>query len=154
MPCITLPKVIVEELEKRAADKGVSVEELLLDLLGGDSSGAELYARAAEEFVEEARRMLGEGDLGQAAQRLWAAAAMAVKAHALARDGRVLDGHAELWEYKDEVAKELGEWVKQAFIQAYALHAAPSNALVKGDVEDVLRDVEALVRRVMGALHR
>ena len=153
MPCITLPKVIVEELEKRAADKGVSVEELLLDLLGGDS-GADLYARAAEEFVEEARRMLGEGDLGQAAQRLWAAAAMAVKAHALARDGRVLDGHAELWEYKDEVARELGEWVKQAFIQAYALRAAPSNALVKGDVEDVLRDVEALVRRVMGALHR
>jgi len=37
-------------------------------------------------------------------------------------------------------------------IQAYALRAAPSDALVRGDVEDVLRDVEALVRRVAGTI--
>jgi len=153
LPCITLPRVVVEELERRAAERGVSVEELLLDLLGGDG-GAELYARAAEEFVEEARHMLSEGDLGQAAQRLWVAAAMAVKAHALARDGKVLSSQAELWEYKDEVARELGGWVRQAFIQAYALRSAPSEAITRGDVEEVLRDIEALVRRMTAALSR
>ena len=38
---------------------------------------------------------------------------LAIKAHAIARKGRRIESHAELWKYKNEVAKELREWIKR-----------------------------------------
>ncbi|WP_460025941.1 PaREP1 family protein [Infirmifilum sp. SLHALR2] len=74
---------------------------------------------------------------------------MAIKAHALARGGRRLESHRDLWLYKDEVARELGEWVRTAFLKADSMHRNFYEGLAtKEDVEDSLREVEKLVSAI------
>ncbi len=151
---MALPRVIVEELEERARSLGVSVEEYLMDLLlrGIDPVvGAEKYLRAAEELLEQARRELERGGLRQASEEIWGACALAIKAHALHREGRRLESHRELWVYKNRVARELGEWVRHAFMVADSMHKNEGMA-TREDVEDALREVERLVESVRKAL--
>jgi len=152
---VSLPRVVVEELERRASRAGVSVEEYLMDLLVRDlspSEAAERYLRASMELVERAREELAKGDLRQASERVWGACALAIKAHA-ARRGRLVASHAELWAYKDEVARELGGWVRAAFLKADSMRKNFYEGLAtREDVEDSLRDVERLVSEVARAL--
>ena len=79
------------------------------------------------------------------------ACALAIKAHALHREGRRLESHRELWVYKNRVARELGEWVRHAFMVADSMHKNEGMA-TREDVEDALREVERLVESVRKAL--
>ncbi len=80
------------------------------------------YIEAAEELLREAREELGKGNIRQAAQKLWSAAALAVKAYAAWRDGKRLSSYRELWEYKRKLEEELGEWVHDAWMNATSMH--------------------------------
>ncbi len=54
------------------------------------------YIEVAKELLEEAEEKLGRDDEGQAAEKLWSTAALAVKAYASWREGRRLSSHGEL----------------------------------------------------------
>ena len=153
---VTLPEVIIQELRKRARGIGASIEEYLFDVLTGDEDPIERagkYLEGAEELVRQSRRELEEGDLRQASEKVWGACALAIKAHALAKRGVRLESHRDLWEYKNEVAKELGEWVRAVFRQADSMHRNfYEDVATREDVEDTLKDVEKLVTTIIKAL--
>lgn len=155
---VALPKVIVEELRERASRAGVTVEEYLLDMLmeGVDPvEGAGKYLEGAEELLEQAREELEKGDLRQASEKIWGACALAVKAHALTRRGVKLESHRDLWMYKNEVARELGEWIRVVFRQADSMHRNfYENLATREDVEDVLKEVGKLVAAIMEAMRK
>ena len=115
--------------------------------------GAEKYLRGASELLEQARRELERGNLRKASEKVWGACALAIKAHALAKRGVSVRSHAELWTYKEEVVKELGSWVRTAFLKADSMHKNFYESLAtREDVEDALRDVERLVTTVAKTL--
>ncbi len=58
------------------------------------------YVEVAEDFLRRAREELKGGDVRQATEKVWGAAALAVKAYAKWREGRRLVSHGELWEYR------------------------------------------------------
>ena len=116
-----LARRVREEAEK----SGVSVEEYLVELLsqGLDPRDRALeYIEAAEDLLEEAREELGRGNVRQAAEKLWGAAALAVKAYAYWREGKRLTSHGELWEWKRRLEEELGEWVHDSWMSATGMH--------------------------------
>lgn len=152
----SLPRFILEELRVRAARAGVTVEEYLLDVLLRDADpleGARKYLEGAEELLERAREELSRGNLRQASEKVWGACALAVKAHALARKGLRLESHRDLWLYKNEVARELGDWVRITFKLADSMHKNfYENLATREDVEDVLREVQKLVKAIAKTL--
>ena len=91
---ISLPDVIIKELRERARGVGALIEEYLFDVLMSDEVPIERvkkYLEGAEELAVEARRELEEGDLRQASKKVWGACALAIKAHALAKKGVILE---------------------------------------------------------------
>jgi hypothetical protein len=68
-------------------------------------------------------------------------------------EGLRLESHADLWTYKDEVAEELGSWVRTAFKLAGSMHKnCHENLATREDVEDALGEVRRLVDAVAWAL--
>jgi hypothetical protein len=66
----------------------------------------ESYRKASEELMRQAREELAKGDLKQAGEKAWGAAALMLKSSAHRRDGLRLSGHGELWEHVGRVAEE------------------------------------------------
>lgn len=98
-----------------------------------------------KSFLEK----LGKRDLRQAAGKLWGATALTIKAYALQRDGRRLTGHRELWEYKEKLIDELGEWVYDAWMTANGMHTCFYEGWCKTrDVEIAVKRIEKLVKTV------
>ena len=113
----------------------------------------EKYIEGAEELLEQAREEFNKNNLRQASEKIWGVCALAIKAHALARKGRRLLSHADLWVYKDEVAAELGDWIRTAFKLASLMHVNfHENLATRKDIEDVLREVEKMVKRIAESL--
>ena len=68
-------------------------------------------------------------------------------------EGLRLESHADLWAYKNEVAEELGSWVRTAFELADSVHENYyENLATREDVGGVLGEVRRLVDAVAGAL--
>lgn len=147
---------LAERVRKEAERLGSSVDEYLVELLSQDLDPQEKageYLEAARELLEKARRELEEGDVRQAAEKLWSAAALAVKAYAYHREGRRLTSHGELWEYKRLLEEMLGEWVSDAWNAATAMHVCFYEGWCSGrDVETAKERVERLVRGVASLL--
>jgi len=104
------------------------------------------YLEQAKQFLKQAEEELRKGDYRQAAEKVWGAAALAIKAHALAKEGKRLASHGQLWEYKDKLARELGEWVRDAWLSASSMHICFYEGwCTERDVEEVLAKVKKLV---------
>jgi hypothetical protein len=111
------------------------------------------YIEAAADLLGEAREELGRGNVRQAAERLWGAAALAVKAYAYWRDGKRLTSHGELWEYKRRLKDELGEWVHDSWASATEMHVCFYEGWCsERDVEDAYKRIEKLVKEVASLL--
>ncbi|MEB2836835.1 MAG: PaREP1 family protein [Desulfurococcales archaeon] len=143
-----LARRVREEAEKY----GLSVEEYLVELLsqGLDPKDKALeYVKAAEDLLEEAREELGKGNVRQAAEKLWGAAALAVKAYAYLREGKRLTSHGELWEHMRLMAREVGRWVRGAWMYANGMHTCFYEGwCAREDVEDAIENIERLVKEV------
>ena len=143
-----LARRVREEAEKL----GFSVEEYLVELLSRDldpKDRARGYVEAAEDLLQEAKEELRRGNVRQAAEKLWGAAALAVKAYAAWREGRRLTNHGELWEWKRRLEGELGEWVHDSWASATEMHICFYEAWCKeGDVATAQKRVEKLVKEV------
>jgi uncharacterized protein (UPF0332 family) len=153
---VAVPDVVCRELLRRAEGRGMSISEYLAEIAveGLDPLDAALsYIEGAKDLLRQARIELERGDLRQASEKVWGACALAIKAHALRRRGRRIESHAELWAYKNEVARELGDWVRAVFRQADSMHKNfYENLATREDVEDALQEVEKLVKAVDEAL--
>lgn len=63
---ISLPHILLEELRKKAKEKGISVEEFLLD----PENKVRKYVNVALELLEQAREELKKNDLRQASEKI------------------------------------------------------------------------------------
>ena len=80
------------------------------------------HSETAGEFLVKARVYLAEGDLLQASEKGWGAAAQMVKAVAEARGWRH-QGHRQLYEVVDRLVAETGRReLRSRFAEAGALH--------------------------------
>ncbi len=150
---ITLPKSIVRELERRARKVGASLEEFLADIATQDldpSEKAKRYIEGALELLEQAKEELRKNDLVQASEKIWGACALAIKAYAYAKEGKRLASHGELWEYSRIVAKDLGDWVLDAWAHASSMHINfYEKWATREHVERAFKSIEKLVKVIV-----
>ena len=149
---IRIPRSVARRLRLEAESQGMGLEEYLVELVASSLDPPERareYAEAASELLEQAREELVRGDTRQAAEKLWGAAALAVKAYASWRDGKRLTSHGELWRYTLVLRRELGRWVSDAWAQANGMHTCFYEGwCAREHVEDALEEIEKLVREV------
>jgi len=143
-----LARRVREEAEKL----GVGVDEYLVELLSQGLDPREKaveYVEASEELLGEAREELGKGNVRQAAEKVWGAAALAIKAYAYWREGKKLSSHGELWDYMRLMVKDMGSWVREAWMFANGMHTCFYEGwCTREDVEDSIKRVEKLVQEV------
>jgi len=149
---VSLPRSIAERLYREAQRLGLTIEEYLIELIvrGLDpSERAREYIKAARGLLEQAREELKRGDIRQAAEKLWGATALAVKAYAEWREGRRLASHRELWEYKNVLENDLGEWVHDAWMSGQGMHICFYEGWCSvRDVEESIKRIEHLVAEI------
>jgi len=143
---------VARRVKEEAEKLGVSVDEYVIELLcqGLDPRNRAVeYVEAAKELLKDAREELEKGDARQAAEKLWGAGALAVKAYAYWRDGKRLSSHGELWEYKRVMEEELGGWIYEAWAVAQSMHMCFYEGwCIDRDVETAAKHVERLVKEV------
>lgn len=153
---LTIPERIAERIRREAEKQGLAPEEYILEAITRDldpDERAREYIESASALLEQAKEELQKGDLRQASEKVWGACALAIKAHAAARKGLVLKSHADLWLYKDEVANELGEWIRGTFLMADSMHKNFYEGLATAkDVAVALGEVEKLVKAIREVL--
>ncbi|OYT55479.1 MAG: hypothetical protein B6U76_05870 [Desulfurococcales archaeon ex4484_217_2] len=149
-----LARRVREEAEKL----GVSVDEYLVELLSqglDPKDKAVEYIEVAEELLKEAGEELSKGNIRQAAEKLWGASALAVKAYAYWKEGKRLTSHGELWDYMRLMAREIGPWVREAWMYANGMHVCFYEGwCAQEDVEDSIKHVEKLVKEVAGRIKK
>ena len=149
---VRLPRSVVERLEREAQKLGLSLEEYVLELVLKGLDPAERireYVEAAQDLLDQAREELGKGDVRQAAEKAWGAAALAVKAYAMWREGRRLTSHRELWVYSKKMMDELGEWVYDSWMAATGMHVCFYEGwCTRRHVEEALKRIQKLVEKV------
>ena len=149
---IRLTPRVAEKLEKEARKMGLGLEEYLLELALRDldpSERAVEYIDAAEELLREAREELEKGNVRQAAEKLWGASALAVKAYAEWKDSRRLVSHGELWEYSKKLIEELGDWVYDSWMAANGMHTCFYEGwCTEKHVEEAVKRIEKLVSEI------
>ncbi len=143
---------LADRVRREAERLGLSVDEYLVELLTQDldpPGRAREYIEAARGLLEQAREELERGDARQAAEKLWGAAALAVKAYAYWREGRRLSSHRELWEYMRAMTKDIGPWVREAWMYATSMHVCFYEGwCTEEDVRDALEKIRRLVEEV------
>ena len=149
---IKLPRNIAEKLKEAAEKAGVTLEEYILELILHDydpKERAREYIVAAENLVEQAYEELDKGDLRQAAEKLWGATALAIKAYADWKDGVQLKTHGELWRYRRVLENELGEWVYTTWMIANGMHTCfYEDWCSREDVEKACIEIKKLVEEI------
>lgn len=154
-----ISRTIIERAREKAREHGMELDEYLVELLTRDMDPrdrARDYILVAKDLLEQAREELRRGDVRQAAEKLWGAAALAVKAYAAWREGKRLTSHGELWMYSRRLKHELGEWIHDAWMNATSMHICFYEGwCAEEDVRDAMRRIERLVRevydRIMGS---
>ncbi|OYT48223.1 MAG: hypothetical protein B6U85_03130 [Desulfurococcales archaeon ex4484_42] len=149
---VKLPRSIVERIERDAKRAGLSLEEYIIELifqcLDLDERILE-YVDVAKDLLEQAREELQKGDIRQAAEKVWGAAALTVKAYAEWRERRRSASHGELWEYMRRMVKELGPWVREVWMYANGMHTCFYEGWCgREDVEEALERAKKLVIEV------
>ncbi len=120
-----VPSNIVERLKREAEELGLALDEYLAELALqklDPSQRAVEYISAEKELLEQAKEELARGDVRQAADKLWGATALAIKAYASWRDGKRLTSHRDLWDYEKIVARELGKRVYDSWMSGQGMH--------------------------------
>ncbi|MCE4598599.1 MAG: PaREP1 family protein [Desulfurococcales archaeon] len=131
----------------------VVLGELVMKALGDPRDRVEYHLGLSRRFLGEGLRLLGEGDYVQASEKLWGAAAQAVKA-AAAREGLELKRHRDLWDYIKRLAERTGDdELVLLFDRADSLHRNFYEGVLPGRlVEMYAESVRELVERIEGIL--
>ncbi len=149
---IKLSRSVVEKLEKKAREAGLNLEEYLLELTINDLDPLERiqeYVEASKNLLKQAKEELAKGNVRQAAEKLWGATALIVKAYAEWREGKRLASHGELWSYSRKLIEDLGEWVYDVWMAANGMHTCFYEGwCIDKHVEKALDRIEKLVGEV------
>ena len=109
----------------------------------------ESYREASEELMRQAREEQVKGDLRQAGEKGWGAAALMLKSLAYRRDGLRLSSHGELWEYVGRLAEETGDrelgGLRRSVVSMHVNFY--EGWATRTRVEKAVRDAEELVER-------
>ncbi|MDE2968187.1 MAG: hypothetical protein OXS30_11985 [Chloroflexota bacterium] len=107
------------------------------------------YRELSGEYLRHARALLAEGDLSQASEKGWGAAAVLVKAAAEAR-GMDHERHRHLWQTIRVLVRETGDVeLRGLFSHAESLHGNYyENMLDAEEVAEFMGDVERLVEKL------
>lgn len=153
---IPLPRKLGERLKERAEEAGYLPEELGVEfVLKGlneeldPEDMVEHYRALSERYLKEGEELLKEGDLAQSSEKLWGAAASAVKM-AAAKRGLRLEKHGSLWDFVDKLASEReDEDLLKFFHSANSLHRNFYEAqMTRRAVEVAGRDVRKLIEKL------
>jgi len=80
------------------------------------------YVELNDKYLKDAEAALSRGDYLQASEKLWGAAAQAVKATA-AKRGMIIRSHERLWDYVERLDQDYPDWrLAEKFSIASALH--------------------------------
>jgi hypothetical protein len=149
---IKLPRSIFKRIVSEAEKRGISLEEYIVELVLKDLDPLERareYLAVAQELLIQAGEELSKNNIRQAAEKLWGAAALSIKAHAYWKEGRRLTSHGELWRYKDVLSEELGEWVRDAWMYANSMHTCFYEGWCsEKDVAAAIKYMEKLVNSI------
>jgi HEPN domain-containing protein len=149
MVSLVQPKKIEKKLKEEAEKKGISEEEIIVEAISkaldeplDPDELVEVHLKLLEKYMNEAEDFLKKGDYVQASEKVWKAAAQAVKALA-AKDGREIRSHRELNEEVSRISRETGDDEIRALWQsATALHQNfYENRLPPDMVEGNIRDL-------------
>ena len=107
------------------------------------------YRDLSAGYLRKARAHLAEGDLTQASEKAWGAAATLVKA-AAERRGWQHDGHRNLWNVIRQLVSETGDRdMRLLFGYAQTMHINFYEAAMnREEVEEYLGHVERLVSKL------
>jgi len=149
---------IAKRVREEAEKLGVSVDEYVVELLSqglDPKDRAVEYIGVAEELLKGAREELRKGNIRQAAEKVWGATALAVKAYAYWKEGKRLSSHGELWEYKRIMSKELGRWVSNAFYAGQSMHVCFYEGwCAREDIEETIEQVEKMTREAASRIKK
>jgi hypothetical protein len=122
----------VEELIKRLEEKGINVEDLLINALAKEDpqEGIKLRVSLAEKYMSEAEEYVKKGDVVQASEKVYKVAEEVIKAlsekfnlqeyQQAIREGR---WYTYLLVSASEVlSTKLGDWVIDGWSSAYILY--------------------------------
>jgi hypothetical protein len=153
---IILPKRLGEKLREKAEETGYLPEELGVELVR-NSLNEELdpedliehYQALSEKYFDEAKEFLDKGDLVQASEKLWGAAALAVKTVAANR-GLKLEQHGSLWDFVNTLVKAGADRDIVTFLGvANALHRNfYEDEMARESVEIAAEDIEKLIAKL------
>ena len=148
MEAIFLPRAVARKLRERGSD--LMPEELVIEALAelNPDEKAEAYWEVAEHYLARAEEELARGELRQASEKIWGAAALAVKAVAYKREKRRLTSHGELWAYVGKLKQEdptLGDLWRTAISMHVNFYEgwAP-----EGEVREALQRAREFLRRL------
>ena len=148
---------MMEELIKKAEEKGINVEDLIIFALSKEDpqEGIKLRLTLAERYMAEAEEYLKKGDAIQASEKAYKVAEEIVKA---------LAEKLNLSEYQQAVKEDrwythilvsasiklslkLGDWVKNGWNSAYTLHVWGFHEakLDLDSVKNLLQDVRKML---------
>ena len=154
---ISLPKRVARRIYEEAKRLGMSSDEYLVELITQSldpKNRAREYIETAKELLEEAYNELRKKDIRQAAEKLWGAVALAVKAYAYWRENKRLASHGELWKYVDKLINELGEWISDAWNAGQSMHVCFYEGwCTEKHVELALKRIERLVEEIASRIY-
>lgn len=115
------------------------------------TSQAQEHSLISREFFTKAEEALAQGDLLQASEKLWGAAAHMVKAVAESK-GWLHNGHRELYQAVNRLAQEIGDSeIRVLFDSASALHSNFYEAWMPREmIESSLARVRIFLQRLEG----
>ena len=115
----------------------------------------QLYRQASERFMVQARRELADGDLAQASEKGWGAAAQMLKAVAQHR-GWEHSRHRHHLVTASRLRSETGDGdIRRLFHSASALHENfYENVLPPDEITENLDDVETLMGKLISLLNQ
>jgi len=147
----------MEELIKKAEEKGINVEDLIISALSKEDPQEGIKARLelAEKYMKEAEEFLKKGDVVQSLEKAYKVAEEIVKAFA---------EKFNLTEYQQavkedrwhtctlanaaaELSSRLGDWIKTGWNSAYTLHVWGFHEakLDLDSVKNLLQDVKRML---------
>ena len=112
----------------------------------------EKYAEMSQRYIRQADEEFERGDLGQASNKAWGAAALALKAIA-ERRGWNHSRHGLLYDISGQMADELGlPHLRARFRSANAMHQNYcENWMASDEVRDGIKDAKAYLRELEAA---
>ena len=152
---VFLPQKLGKKLRKRAEEMGYLPDELAVELLRerlneelDPEDLVEHYRALSEKYLAEAKEFLSKEDLVQTSEKLWGAAALAVKMVA-AKRGLRLEAH-RMWDFASRLSRESrDEEIITFFHVANNLHRNfYENQMNKASLEVAIRNIEQLIEKL------